>query len=44
MPKWLEEAGVIAFLDILLAAEGTTPEVRQRAKELRSWIGFHHDR
>ena len=35
-PKWLEEAGVMAFLDFLLADEGTTPEARQRAKDLRS--------
>jgi hypothetical protein len=35
-PKWLEEAGVIVFLDFLLADEGTTPEARQRAKDLRS--------
>jgi hypothetical protein len=33
--KWLQEAGVIAFLDLLLADSGTTPEARQRAQELR---------
>ena len=34
-PKWLQEAGVIAFLDFLLADGGTTPGARQRAKDLR---------
>jgi hypothetical protein len=32
--KWLQEAGVITFLDSLMIDSGTTPEAQQRAKEL----------
>jgi hypothetical protein len=34
-PKWLQEAGVIEFLDFLVVDSGTTPEAHERAKDLR---------
>lgn len=37
-PRWLQEAGVIAFLDFLLADAGTTPETLPRAKALRDQL------
>jgi hypothetical protein len=32
--KWLQEAGIIAFLDFLLADSCTAPEVQRRARNL----------
>jgi hypothetical protein len=32
--KWLQEAGIVAFLDFLLGDSGTALQVRQRAKDL----------